>query len=340
MALNVLHSRSPQLSVEIPIPQDGAPWQDIDRARLRETFLHWWHASQECLVAALNLYRRFDDDDISALYIATWLSALEEIQDGALAAGEGSIVGLMARLEPTHFSGIGMARLCDITGIPRETARRKLDKAVDLMLIECIGKARFRLRALSTDIMPLFENCIALADTTLGCLDKPRTRQVSDLTAESWVALMHEFFSVMLAFWSVRRSVTRGASVVSVQVAIELLTTLKIYRKVATTGASPRISLQDALAIAPHCHKTRYYLVQIAEISHLPMVRVRRMCRNLAAHGRLEFIGTDVVRPRTSEKIFTGQLPDGVFSLGLRDAGLRFIKTASATLRTVSTPRQ
>lgn len=340
MSPTVLHSPSPIHLAEVPVSHDGARRQESDLARLRASFLSWWHCSQECLVATLNLFRRFDDDDIAAVYIATWLSALEEIQDGALATGAHSIVSLMSELDPARFSGISLARLCDITGIPRETARRKLDKAADLLLIERVGEARFRLRALSADIMPLFENCIALADGALHCLDQPRTRAASDLTAEAWVILMRDFFSVMLTFWSVRRSITRGPSVVSVQIAIELLTTLKIYRRIAATGRSSPISLLDAMTIAPDCRKTPYYVVQIAAISHLPIAHVRRMCRNLAAHDRLEIIGPDIVRPKIPLQAFAGQFPDGVFSIQLRAAGLHFIETARSLLKAEATSQQ
>lgn len=340
MSLSVLHSPAPIHLEEALVSHDGYTPQGSDLAALRTSFLSWWHCSQECLMATLNLFRRFDDDDITAVYIATWLSALEEIHDGALATGANSIVGMMSELDPARFSGISLARLCDNTGIPRETARRKLDKAADLLLVERVGEARFRLRALSTDIMPLFENCIALADGTLHCLDQPRTRAASDLNAEAWVILMRDFFSVMLTYWLVRRSITRGPSLVSVQIAIELLTTLKIYRRIAATGRSSRISLLDAISIVPECHKTPYYVVQIASISHLPTAHVRRMCRNLAAHDRLEIIGPDIVRVKTPPQVFAGQLPDGVFSIQLRDAGFHFIKAARSLLRTEASPQQ
>ena len=313
-------------------PLPGNLWDEEDRAAIRADFLRWWHRTQECLIATLNLYRRFEDDDITALYIATWWGALEEVRDWGEVEDEKSINAAMRRLDVARLSGMTLVQLSELTGIPRETARRKLKRANELLIIEQFGEARFRLCAFSADIMPLFDNCIALADATLGCLHKPRTRQVADLSVGSWICLMQDFFQVMTTFWSVRRSLTRGASAVSVQVAIELVTTLKMLRLVGARGASLTVDLVTALALAPECHRTPYFLAQVAAMVHLDLVRVRRMCRHLSEHKRIEFTGADTIRPTPSTNLFSGQFPGGMFSLALRDAGLRFIQTAVSVL--------
>ena len=106
-------------------PLPGNLWDEEDRAAIRADFLRWWHRTQECLIATLNLYRRFEDDDITALYIATWWGALEEVRDWGEVEDEKSINAAMRRLDVARLSGMTLVQLSELTGIPRETARRK-----------------------------------------------------------------------------------------------------------------------------------------------------------------------------------------------------------------------
>jgi hypothetical protein len=288
------------------------------------------------LVATLKLFRRFDDDDITALYLAAWWIALDDLAASGPVVGGQSFSGFVAAFDESRLSGTTSSRLSDLTGIPRETARRKLEKACTLRIITRTDGSEFRLRTLSTDIVPMFDHCVALADSILGALNRTRVRDGRDLPVGHWVVLMRSYVLVMLNFWSVRRAITRGASAVSVQVAIEILTSLKIYRRLAETGRLLRADLPMVLELAPACGTTPYFIAQIATIAHLDVTKVRRMCRNLAEHKLLKFVSRDIINPTPHLSTFPGQLLEGVFSAELRDAGFRFVKTATMILTETS----
>ena len=305
-----------------------------DYANLHANFLHWWHCSKECLLAGLKMYRRFDDDDITALYWALWFEALSEILANFEVPAEGSLTGFMASFEMSRLSGATVSKLSRLTNIPRETARRKLEQAAELRAIEHLDSGRFRLFALSADITPLFDNCIALSDTLLGAIKQPRTQQPDELPLPPWLFLMRAFFDVMLSIWSLRRGQTRGSSAVSVQVAIEILTVLKIYRRLSSRGTPTKLDPGTALSLAPECRASPYYVAQIAGIANLDALQVRRMCRNLAAQGRMKILSTDIVIPWSPADMSAGQLPAGLFSEGIREAGFRFIEASRTILVT------
>lgn len=311
-----------------------------DYANLHANFLHWWHCSKECLLAGLKMYRRFDDDDITALYWALWFEALSEILANFEVPAEGSLTGFMASFEMSRLSGATVSKLSRLTNIPRETARRKLEQAAELRAIEHLDSGRFRLFALSADITPLFDNCIALSDTLLGAIKQPRTQKPDDLPLASWFSLMRAFLEVMLSIWALRRGQTRGASAVSVQVTIEILTVLNIYRRLSSRGTPSQLDPRTALSLAPECRASPYYVAQIAGIANLDILQVRRMCRNLVAQGRMKALSSDVVVPWSPADIAAGQLPAGLFSESLREAGLRFVEASRTHLVTPSTLRK
>lgn len=307
-----------------------------DYANLHANFLHWWHCSKECLLAGLKMYRRFDDDDITALYWALWFDALNDILADFEVPANGSLTGFMADFETSRLSGTTVSRLSQRTDIPRETARRKLERAAELRIIDQLDNGRFRLSALSADIIPLFDYCLALSDTLLGALRQPRTRQSDGLPLASWFSLMRAFLDVLLNIWSLRRGQTRGSSAVSVQLAIEILTILKIYRKLSSRGIPTQLDPGTALSLAPECRASPYYVAQLAGIASLDLLQVRRMCRNLVAQGRMKVLSADIVIPRVPADITAGQLAAGLFSESLREAGFRFIEAS----RTILAPPQ
>ena len=308
-----------------------------DYANLDASFLHWWQCSKEGLLAGLKLYRRFGDDDITALYWALWFEALNVVLSDFEVPAGGSLTGFMTGFETSQLAGATVSQLSRLTHVPRETARRKLERAAELRIIEALGSGRFRLFALSADIAPLFENCIALSDTLLSAIKQPRTRKLDDVPLVSWLSLMRAFLEIMLSIWALRRGQTRGSSAVSVQVTIEILTVLNIYRRLTSRGTPSQLDLRTALSLAPECRASPYYVAQLAGIANLDILQVRRMCRNLVAQGRMKALSSDAVVPCSPADIAAGQLPAGLFSAGLREAGLRFIEASRSHLVTPPT---
>jgi hypothetical protein len=301
---------------------------------LREGFLNWWHTALECLFANLKFFRRFDDDDITALYLATWLGAFEDLVRRDEAPAGKSIDGFLSGIDGSRLSGLNVSELAGLTCLPRETARRKLFKASKLRIIERHGESGFRLFNPSSDIGSLFGQCTALASVSLNTLNRTRVREGADLEVGEWIALMQQYLSWTLAFWSERRSITRGSSAVSVLLAMEILTILKIYRRLAETGQLPRGNLPRALEMAPASLATPYFIAQIAALSRLDVAKVRRMCRKLADREVVKFVGNDAIKPLKSYSVFPGRRSNGAFSERLLGAGFHFVEAATTLLVT------
>lgn len=330
----------PSAPAEIaPIPGSGGGLQDsAEVARLREQFLHWAHCSLECVLSTLKHFRRFDDDDITALYLCLWIQALES-QDRIPPSVEYSVSNFMSVLSNPVSAGASLAQLSEATGIPRETVRRKLEEAVKFRIVERCTRSGFRLSFLSADILPLFADCLALANQLLHALGRPPSDREATLSLASWVTLMRSYLSVILGAWAERRSMTRGAAAVSVQISVELMTALKIYRRLAATGRLSRVDLAVVLGLVPECWATPYFLVQIAAIARLDIGHVRRMCRNLARQKKVRFSGTGAIHPIAPVGGAAGQMP--MLSSTLRDAGFRFIAVAKDVLGTPpASPRE
>lgn len=324
---------NPGAAAAHPAPTESREIGPADLLRMREKFLHWWHSSLECLVATQKLFRRFDDDDLTALYLAAWHFALDEMAIRQKPSATDRIIGFMTQLDASRFEGETVTRFAEVTGIPRETVRRKLDKAASLMLLERLGDSRFRLRAFSTDILPMFDHCLGLARTLLGCVNRKPTRG-SDLSAPDWLSLMRAYCALLLGFWSTRRKMTRVSSAVSVQSAIELVTILKSYRQLAIDGNPSNVDLQTFLANAPTIRKSPYFIAQLAFISGLPLAQVRHMCRYLETQGKLEFLGPDAIRPLPLVEEMPTNLQQAFFSQDVQISGVRFVGVAMACLMT------
>lgn len=310
----------------------GSPLGLADAVRLQQEFLRWWHPALECLVATQKLFRRFDDDDLTALYLAAWRFALEQLDTQHKPATEDRILAFITQLDAARFEGANVARYAEVTGIPRETARRKLDKASAMGLLDRVDDARYRLRAFSADILPMFENCLGLARALLACLGRTPAHEGADLPAPAWIALMHAYIVLVLGFWSARRRMTRVSSAISVQSVIELLTVLKSYRRLAIEGATSKVDLATFLSAAPKIRKSPYFVSQIAFVSGLPLNQVRRMCRYLETQGKLEFLGPDAIRPLPLVENVPADLQQAFFSEEVRLGGLRFVGVAMRCL--------
>ena len=295
---------------------EESAWSSSELALFQENFLPWWHCANECLLATLHQFRRFDDDDITALYLAIWQKTLKAAHEASNSSLEYSVSNLVSLVSAAVGAGASasLVELSDATGIPRETARRKLDESAAFRVIARSDDGTFRLASVSADIVPLFENCTALAMQVLDVLRRPVEGKPAHLSLASWTNLMEAYLSVILAWWAMRRSTTRGSAVVSVQCTIEVLTILKMHRRLAASGRASRLDLRTALSLTVECWATPYLLSQIASISRLNVEHVRRMCRSLAAQGRIRFSGAEVVHPIRPivpfpEKLGTGLLP-------------------------------
>mgnify|MGYP006280469319 CR=1 FL=1 len=299
-----------------------------EEARFQERFLPWWHTSLECLVAAQKLFRRFDDDDLTCIYLTAWRFALEQIESRQPPPPGSRIVEFLANFDSKEIAGENLAHFAEVTGVPRETVRRKLEMAISLALVERVEAAGFRLRTLSTDILPMFENCLGLSRVLLGCLGRGEIGDGADLSATAWISMMRAYLDLLLSFWAVRRRSTRVSSAISVQSVVELLTVLKSYRRLAADGTLLRTDLATFLSVTPKVRQTPYFVSQIASMSGLNVARVRRMCRNLEAQGRLEFIGHDEVRPLPQLTQVSADFQEAYFSEEMLLAGRRFVSVA------------
>ena len=146
---------------------------------------------------------------------------------------------------------------------------------------------------------------------------------------QRWAPFMQAYLRLLLDFWAVRRAMTRGSSAVSVQIALELLTTLKIRRRLALEGKSHQRDLHTAIAFGRHARSTPYFVSQIASITQLDVSRVRRMCRNLATHARVHFINADSLTMSTDSGSDLKAIPLGMYSKDLKDLILRFVNVTA-----------
>lgn len=299
--------------------------------RMRARFLHWWHTTLECLVSTQKVFRRFKDDDITILYLAAWYFALEELSELQKPTADDRIVEFMTRLDASQLKGATLTQFADVTGIPRETVRRKLGKATSLLILDRLEDARFRLCAFSTDILPIFDHCLGLGRSVLGCLSTIPVRSYNP-TAPDWLSLMRAYLALLLSSWSDRRKLTRVSSAVSVQSAIELVTVLNSYRHLAIAGELSRIDLETFLANAPTIRQSPYFIAHLASISGLPVRQVRNMCRYLEAQHKLEFLGADAIRPLPVVNEMSIDLQQAYFSESSRANGIRFVGVALACL--------
>jgi hypothetical protein len=326
-------SLPPELDRLGPSPAPSALHRNDLGQAFRSNFLDWWHCSLEGLVFTQRLFRRLQDDDLAALYLAAWLFALDQAdRKGIGTADLWSNASIMAG-DTTWLTAVPVSEFADITGIPRETARRKLRDASKLLLVTPAGKDGFLLKSFSAEVQPLQEPCLGLARTLLASMAGNASEPPLRLEGGSEARLLRPYLDYILSLWVSRRQVTRISSAVSVQSAMELITTLKVIRRLSLKGICRQIDVATFLREVPAVRTTPYFISQVALICGLPVGQTRRMFRSLEAHGRVAFIDTDSVRPHPVAPSIEPSLWQTYFSEKSRQAGFRFLVATMACAR-------
>jgi predicted transcriptional regulator len=273
-------------------PQNAKP---EFRSKVRQKFGPLWLASNESILFSLILFRSFDDDDLAAISLALHQITIERSTLIHSLAGRLSCHQLLTQPLVSGVS-VSVAELCQATGIPRETVRRKLAETDTVPHIEGVNGQGYQLTRFRDGLFSLLGPALCLGSS----LDSSRLslfpRSIFVLPARPFLRLVSAYLKFLLCGIKLRRADSRTSISVSIKTAFAILTGLKVSRLAMIDCTVRGDSAASFLAALPQAMAAPYYLAQVASVANLPIAKVRRLCRSLEQDGILEFVKDDVVR--------------------------------------------
>ncbi|SJZ40705.1 hypothetical protein SAMN02745126_00915 [Enhydrobacter aerosaccus] len=174
-----------------------------------------------------------------------------------------------------------LASYAEATGIPRQTASRKLENLVENGQFVFDGKGyRPRQTALAPfrQSIPVF----GLARWLLHANGHDATEFRSPELVKEWSALLRHYISAYLALVKPRRSLSGSLSDVSVQLALGALHAAEVRRYCDLNGPRSRPDFENYRALSPHVVDAPHSLRKIAQLCGIPVDKCRNECRRLA----------------------------------------------------------
>lgn len=258
---------------------------DPESLDLNATLLLW---ARPFLEGALWVTRRFGtvgDQDEALLYLAAWQFLMADFAaHPERAAGFGSLPmeEALAFVRPEEFPAAPAMSLVEETGIPRETARRKLAAMARRGLVVARRDGTFQVARATPDILDLALPASGLARWMLSihgwppdCLGEPRSLR-------SFGALARHYLATYLAFLKPRRIHTGTLSHVPVHIALMLVHLGRIESRIALEGPPARWDFAAYIRGSRQAFAEPILLKQVARMCGLSLAEARTTCRRLS----------------------------------------------------------
>ena len=321
----------------LPVPPAAAP-------DLASTILLWARPFMEGCVWTNRRYRAIGDQDEMLLYLAAWhflmndIAASRDLMDtiGGLPATQG-----LATLSPDRFRASSLASLVEETGIPRQTARRKVAALVARGTFIAHDDSTFRLARMSDEIFDLSVPAFGLARWMLTFHGWPVEALGEPKSLRSFNGLIRSYLSAYLMLAKQRRIHTGGISQVPIQFGLMLMHVLKVEQALSLEGPPRRWDVLSFAAVALRLMGEPYALRDLARTIDLPLSVVRSNCRRLAdVNGLVTLLDAETLK--VGGPGFGGPVPDNrrFYSLEIEQRLSHFTARVLARARRLaSSPR-
>jgi len=265
-----------------------------------ETFLAWIRPFLEIALLVNRRFRAVGDQDQALLYLGAWHFLMSDVaQRRDLVTGIGGLPmreGL-ARLCPAEFPASHMAAIVEETGIPRETARRKLAGLVRDGIVVVLPDGAVRLAQPRDDILELAEPSFALARWILASRGWPPDALGEPRSLLSFLSLARHYLAVYLSLLKSRRRLTGTVSHVPLQLGLSLLNVLRVEDLLAREGPPAALDFEAFVPLSRRVFDLPIYLRPLTEITGLSLAELRAACRRLAdSSGFITLVGTEALK--------------------------------------------
>lgn len=252
------------------------------------TFLLWARPFLEGALVANQCYRAVGDEDEALLYLAACRFLLSDVAaraDSLVAVGNLPMRQGLSALRPEEFPASHIGALVEATGIPRETARRKLTGLVRGGLVAVDGHGAFRLVAVRDDLLALSAPAFAFARWMLSIQGWPPGALGEPLSLRSFIALGGAYLAVYLSLLKSRRVLTGTTSHVPAQLGINLVHVVQIESLLAREGPPRDWSFDTFVPLSRRVFDVPCHLRVVADLAGMKLPAVRASCRRLAKDG-------------------------------------------------------
>jgi hypothetical protein len=244
----------------------------------------WWLPFLEGVLWIGRELRGLGSQDHASLYMAANLFMLEAL------SAKRSLPTNLAKEQPLDaveehaphaLSFWSLATYAEATGIPRQTASRKLENLVKSGQFVFDGKG-YRPQRASLAPFPQSIPVFGLARWLLHADGHDATAFRSPELVKEWGALVRHYISAYLALVKPRRSLSGSISDVSVQLAIGALHAAEVRRYCDLNGPRSQPDFENYRALSPHVIDAPHSLRKIAQLCGISVDKCRNECRRLA----------------------------------------------------------
>ena len=302
---------------------------------LSRNFFWWRYATLIFLNDSLKLFRHLGDDDLIALSLCAIKGGLLDIGNSGAKHTSGDTS--YADIDVSKLSVIALKEYAGITGIPNETARRKVLSDLPQVPIKGIGSASMRLERFPAEVDYLERFAFALARAILDCLDIPASNVRAECDFVGRALLVERFIELLLSQIRVRRVQTREIPGVSVQCAISLGVAQQVFNLSVRRGQPRAIDLPQYLRAFVEVSELNrpVYLSLLEDCTGLDRAQVFATCKRLRDAGVLRKVERDRIFRASPAGLSSAELKQQVLPEDVWRSTINFVNIAGRVLVSV-----
>ena len=255
---------------------------------INEIFVLWVRPFLETCLFVNNHYRSLGEQDEALLLAAAWKFFSDDIASNRnllTSIGTHPAEAALPKIGPEHFRGITLATFIETTGIPRNTASRRLDDLVKQGRLQVSGDGTYRLASTPLEILDLAKPTYIFAQWMLVFYGLPPSALGEPKSLLSFGSLVRHLLAAYVALLKGRRVTTGNTAHIGVQLCLMLLHSLAVSRQLILEGPSAGWGFRRYQLIALGLQDQPYFIREIAALADLPVAVARKSCRQLEELG-------------------------------------------------------
>jgi predicted transcriptional regulator len=255
---------------------------------INEIFVLWVRPFLETCLFVNNHYRSLGEQDEALLLAAAWKFFSDDIASNRnllTSIGTHPAESALAKISPEHFRGITLATFIETTGIPRNTASRRLDGLVKQGRLQVSGDSTYRLASTPLEMLDLAKPTYIFARWMLVFCGLPPSVLGEPGSLLSFGSLVRHYLAAYVELLKGRRVNTGNTAHIGVQLSIMLLHSVAVDRQLTLEGPSAGWGFRRYQLIAVDIKDQPYFIRELAALTDLPVQVVRRSCRQLEELG-------------------------------------------------------
>ena len=304
---------------------------------INEIFVLWVRPFLETCLFVNNHYRSLGEQDEALLLAAAWKFFSDDIASNRnllTSIATHPAESALAKISPEHFRGITLATFIETTGIPRNTASRRLDDLVKQGRLQVSGDSTYRLASTPLEILDLAKPTYIFAQWMLVFCGLTPSALGEPKSLLSFGSLVRHLLAAYVALLKGRRVTTGNTPHMGVQLALMLLHSVAVGRRVTLEGPSEGWGFRRYQLIALDIQTQPYFVREIAALSDLSVPVVRKSCRQLAELGLLAVEDSEKISvggPQLSPEEMGAQVrARRLYSVEMEQSLVRFTRNALA----------